>query len=90
MMGDSIEETRQHHVRYLRAISSPLRRQILRAVKDGYTTIEDLRARTKLDEKSLNWHLDILDRGFCVEKQIKEGKSAYGLTHEGEIVDFLE
>lgn len=88
-IGDSIEETKQYHVRYLRAINSPLRRQILRAIKDGCTTIKNLQARTELDANSLDWHLSILEHGFCVEKDVKDGKLVYRLTQEGEVVDRL-
>jgi len=88
-ISDSIEETRLYHERYLRAISSPLRREILRAIKDGFTTVRDLRARTGLDEKSLNWHLSILEHGFCVEKDTRKGELVYRLTQEGKVVDFL-
>lgn len=88
-IGDSIEETKEYHVRYLRAISSPLRREILRAARDGCLTIDDLRGRTGLDENALNWHLSILERGFCVKKNVKEGKPVYKLTQEGGVVDYL-
>jgi DNA-binding transcriptional ArsR family regulator len=89
-IGKSIEETRRYHKRYLRAISSPLRREILRALKEGYTTIEDLQSRTELDNDTLNWHLSVLEQGFCIEKNIEEGKLVYKLTQEGEVVDYME
>lgn len=89
-IGKSIEETRRYHKRYLRAINSPLRREILRALKEGYTTIEDLSSRTGLDNGTLNWHLSVLEQGFCIEKDIKQGKLVYKLTQEGQVVDYLE
>lgn len=89
-IGKSIEETRRYHKRYLRAISSPLRREILRALKEGYTTIEDLQSRIELDNDTLNWHLSVLEQGFCIEKNIEEGKLVYNLTQEGEVVDYME
>ncbi|MCK4482035.1 winged helix-turn-helix transcriptional regulator [Candidatus Bathyarchaeota archaeon] len=89
-IGKSIEETRRYHKRYLRAIGSPLRREILRALKEGYATIEDLQSRTGLDNDTLNWHLSVLEQGFCIEKNIEEGKLVYKLTQEGEVVDYLE
>jgi len=89
-IGDSIEETKEYHVRYLRAVSSPLRREILRAIRDGCLTVGDLRGRTGLDENALNWHLSILERGFCVEKDVKKGKPVYRLTQEGKVVNYLE
>ena len=89
-VGRSIEETRQYHTRYLRAINSPLRREILRALKKGYATIEDLQSSTGLDNETLKWHLNVLEHGFCVEKAIKQGKLVYKLTQEGRVVDYLE
>ena len=89
-IGKSIEETRRYHKRYLRAISSSLRREILRALKEGYTTIEDLQSRTGLDNDTLNWHLSVLEQGFCIEKGTEEGKLVYKLTQEGKVVDYLE
>ena len=89
-VGNSIEETREYHTRYLRAINSPLRREILRSLKNGYATIEDLQSRTRLDENTLKWHLSILEYGFCVEKEIKQGNLVYKLTQEGRVVDYLE
>jgi DNA-binding transcriptional ArsR family regulator len=88
--GKSIEETRQYHERYLRAINSPLRRKILRALKEGFATIEDLESRTGLDKETLKWHLSILEHGFCVEKENKQGKMVYNLTQEGRVVDYME
>jgi len=89
-IGKSIEETRQYHERYLRAISSPLRREILRALKEGYTTIEELQSRTGLDNDTLSWHLSVLEQGFCVKKDTEDGKRVYKLTQEGKVVDYLE
>ena len=89
-IGKSVEETRQYHTRYLRAINSPLRREILRALKEGDATIEDLQLSTGLDKDALKWHLSVLEHGFCVEKDIEKGKLVYKLTQEGRVVDYLE
>jgi len=89
-ISKSIEETRQYHARYLRAINSPLRREILRALKKGYATVKDLQSSTGLDNNTLKWHLSILEHGLCVEKDIKQGKLVYKLTQEGRVVDYLE
>lgn len=89
-IGKSIEETRKYHLLYLRAINNPLRRRILRAIKDGCTTIEDLRSSTGLDTDSLKWHLSVLERGFCLEKNIRDGKVIYKLTQEGKVIDYME
>jgi DNA-binding transcriptional ArsR family regulator len=89
-ISKSIERTRLYHERYLRAVNSPLRREILTALKEGCETIEDLESKTGLDKDTLEWHLSVLEHGFCVEKNNKEGKPAYRLTREGRIVDYLE
>jgi len=87
---NSIEGTRQYHRRYLIAINSPLRRQILRVLKNGSTNIDQLQEATKLDEATLEWHLSLLEHGFCIEKKITQGKLTYKLTQEGKVVDYLD
>ena len=52
--------------------------------------IKDLQASTGLDLDTLNWHLNLLEYGFCIEKEIKKGKIVYRITQEGEIVDYLK
>lgn len=89
-IGDSMEETKEYHVRYLRAIQSPLRREILRALKDGEATLGILAERTGMEEKTLTWHLSILEHGFCVEKRELEGETVYDLTQEGKVVDYVD
>jgi DNA-binding transcriptional ArsR family regulator len=89
-IGDSMEETKEYHTRYLRAINSPVRREILRALKDGEATVRVLGERTSIDEKALNWHLSILEHGFCVEKKDRDGKIVFDLTQEGRVVDFVD
>ena len=89
-IGRSMEETKEYHVRYLRAVNSPVRREILRALKDGEATVEALGARTEMEEKALTWHLSLLEHGFCVEKHDRDGEVVYGLTQEGRVVDFMD
>ena len=88
-IGKSIEENREYHTRYLRAINSPLRRKILKALQKGCETIEELKSSTGLDINTLKWHLSVLEHGFCVEKEVKKGKTIYKLTQEGKVVDYL-
>ena len=89
-VSTSIEETRKYHSWYLRAINSPVRREILRALKGGCATIEDLHSRVGLDNETLKWHLNVLEHGFCVEKDVKHGKLVYKLTQEGKVIDYME
>jgi len=86
---DSIEETGLFHTRYLRAINSPLRRKILRIINEGHSTFGELQLKMNLDKAMLNWHLDILEHRFCIEKQTNQGKLVYNLTQEGRVIDFL-
>jgi len=87
---DSIEETRLFHTPYLRAINSPLRRKILRLLNEGHSSAEQLQTKISLDMATLKWHLDILEHGFCIEKQINQGKLVYNLTQEGKVIYFLD
>ena len=89
-VSDSIEETRLFHTRYLRAINSHLRRKILRILNEEQSSIEALQIKMSLDKANLKGHLDILEHGFCVEKQINQGIIVYRLTQEGKVVDFLD
>jgi len=88
--SDSIELTRLYHERYLRAISSPLRRKILNVLKEGPASIEELSSKTGIENEALKWHLDTLEHGFCVEIESSHGKSLYKLTQEGRVIDYLE
>jgi len=89
-IGDSMEETKEYHRRYLKAVNNPLRREILRALKDGDAAIGTLRSRTGLDARTLEWHLSILEHGFCVERKVRAGETIYTLTQEGRVVDHMD
>jgi DNA-binding transcriptional ArsR family regulator len=89
-ISNSIEETRKSHCRYLRALNNPLRRKILRTIKEGRLTIEELQSKTRLESNTLKWHLDVLKHDFCIEKEIKQGKTYYKLTQEGKVINYLE
>jgi len=87
---DSEVETKQFHERYLRAVNSPLRRKILGALNEGNATIEELEAKTGLDGTTLKWHLNVLESGFCIEKDNKQGILIYKLTQEGKVVNYIK
>lgn len=89
-IGDSMEETKEYHKRYLRAVNNPTRREILRALKDGEATLKALGKSMGLDSKTLEWHLGMLEHGFCVEKESRDGETYYKLTQEGTVVEYLE
>jgi len=87
---DSEVETKQFHERYLRAVNSPLRRKILSALNEGNATIVELEAKTGLDVTALEWHLGVLESGFCIEKENKQGILIYKLTQEGKVVNYIK
>ncbi len=85
-VGDTLEETRDRHRRYLRAINNPARRTVLRSLKDGNDTTASISADTGIDEKTVGWHIKVLMDGFCVE----ENGATYTLTQEGLVVDYMD
>ena len=87
---DSMEETKERHKKYLRAINNPIRRSILRSIEEGNRTIESISKDTKIDEKTLEWHLRILEDGFCVEKIKVVDQEKFILTKEGLVVNYLD
>lgn len=89
-MDRSMDEMREYHARYLDAVNSPVRRRILLDLKRGFMTIEALHVNTGLDPEALKWHLGILEHGFCVKKEIRDGKAVYNITKEGMIIDYLD
>ena len=89
-IGRSLDETREYHERYLMAVNSPVRRTILRALEDGSKTIEALQTATGLQPQAFEWHLSVLEHGFCVKKEIRGSQLFYELTQEGKVVDFMD
>jgi DNA-binding transcriptional ArsR family regulator len=85
-VADSMEETKERHVRYLRAVNNPIRRGILRVIVEGNDTITSISEATKMDVKTLDWHLKILEDGFCIER----AQEKYVLTKEALVVDYLD
>lgn len=85
-----MEETKERHRRYLRAINNPIRRDILRSLKDGNDVIESISVDTGIDEKTIVWHLKVLLDGFCVEEVIEKDETKYILTKEGLVVDYMD
>lgn len=84
---DNMEETKERHRRYLRAINNPVRREILRSMEKGNITIIEISQDTNIEPKTLEWHMSILVDGFCVEK-ISDEK--YVVTKEAGVVEFLD
>lgn len=85
-LADTMEDTRDRHRRYMRAIQHPIRRDILRAMERGASTMDDFVRELGEEPKVLDWHLKSLEHGFCIER---EGDK-FTLTQEGRIVDYLD
>ena len=85
-----MEEERDYHSRYLRAINNPVRRAILESLKAGSITFATLLSRMELDENRLKWHLSILENGCCVTKESRGIDIFFTLTQEGRVIDYLQ
>jgi len=81
----SIEKSREYHKRYQIAVNSPLRRKILKMLKEG-KDLDLIMREANLDKKDLEYHLQILEWGFCIHR--KDGEIE--VTKEGEVVDYIE
>ena len=75
---------------YLRAVNSPLRRQILGVLNEGNSTIAELGAKTRLDVTTLMCHLNVSESGLCIEKENKQGDLIYKLTKYGRVIKYME
>ena len=89
-LGDSMEDTRDRHRRYMRAIQHPVRRDILRAMEKGASSVDEFVKELGIDYKTLDWHLRSLEHGFCVERTGEADETRFMLTSEGKIVDYLD
>ena len=87
LTSGSMEGVKERHLKYFRAVSSPLRRSILKALEEGELTIEALEAKTNIDCKTLQWHLDILQQASCVERESRAGEIIYKITRLGRIIE---
>lgn len=89
-VSDSMEDTKERHRKYLRAINNPIRRNILRVIEEGNTTITSISKATNIDEKTLEWHINILEDGFCIERAKEDEQEKLILTKEALVVDYLD
>jgi predicted transcriptional regulator len=80
----SLEENALYHRRYHAAVSNPLRRKILMLIAKGCTKSE-IAGKLNLSEEKLDYHLRILEKGFCIKR---EGQR-FRLTKEGKVIYYL-
>ena len=85
----SMEEERDYHRRYLRAVNNPVRRSILQLLKNRDMSFNELQSKLDIDEKNLCWHLHMLENGCCIIKVNKDDQIFYRSTQEGKIIDYL-
>ncbi|MFX1312314.1 MAG: hypothetical protein ACFFHD_06845 [Promethearchaeota archaeon] len=92
----TIEGTNYLHSLYLRAINSPVRREILNYVNDAQKISRDKLLKTLKDNKIINdepsfdYHMDYLIKAFCVKRIEKENKIYYEITQSGQVIDYLK
>jgi len=96
---ESLEGYRYYHDIYLKAISHPVRREILKAIleaDDNKITEEDLYKKLKnkgvLNKRDiLKYNLDYLKKAFCIElvKDKHSKKDYFQITQSGEIIKYL-
>jgi predicted transcriptional regulator len=89
-ISDDMETTKERHRRYLMAMNNPVRRRIVRSIQNGDENLVDLMKATGLDEKTLDWHLKILEHGYCIEKKMYNDVIHFEVTREGKVIDFLD
>jgi len=89
-LAETMEDTKDRHRRYMRAIQHPIRRDILRALERGLATLDELKEELGLEAKALDWHLRTLEHGFCVERQGEGDSLRFTLAAEGKIVGYMD
>ena len=85
-----MEEEKEYHRRYLRAVNHPLRITILRLLMKQKMTAKQLAGKLRIDVNSLLWHLEFLEHGHCITHKRDDGCVLYMLTKEGSVINYLE
>lgn len=85
-----MEEEKEYHRRYLRAVNHPLRKTILRLLMKQNMTAEQLAGKLQTDMSYLTWHLEFLEYGHCITHKLEDGGIIYILTKEGNVIKYLE
>ncbi len=83
--ASTLEESEEYHKRYNYAITNSTRRRILRLIDEGKTE-EEIMSALSLSEQQLNYHLKILEWGFCIERK----GDRWVITKEGKIIDRIK
>ena len=86
----SMEEEKEYHRRFLRAVNHPIRKRILRLLMKQNMTAKQLAGKLRTNVKSLLWHLSFLEYGHCITHKREDGNDVYMLTKEGNVINYLE
>ena len=93
----TVDQTREFHALYLKAVNHPIRRAILEILNQKPMTKDEifelLKKQDILNEKDmLKYHLDFLEKGYCIEKisDQQTNKTLYKITQEGTVVDYFD
>ena len=80
-----LKENREYHVRYWKAVNNKVRITILKFLLDGGKEYDEIREEIKIQDAILKYHLEVLEAGYCIEK---EGET-YTATQEGTVAEYL-
>ena len=94
----TVEGSRYLHDLYLRAVNSPIRREILTIVNktkriSKTKLLKSLINRGILDDEYMfNYHMDFLIKAFCIGsiKNDETKEIFYEITQSGKIIEYLE
>ncbi|MFX0003612.1 MAG: hypothetical protein ACFFAA_14580 [Promethearchaeota archaeon] len=96
--GKTVEGTRYLHDLYLRAINSPVRREILNIINDAKQISKSKLLKRLIedkildDEAMLNYNIDFLIKAFCINLIEDENKNEifYEITQSGKVIEYLK
>jgi predicted transcriptional regulator len=83
--SQTLEKSKEYHKRYHIAVSSPLRRKILKLIAEGEEPGK-ICQNLNLTMKQLQYHLKILEHGFCIRRE----DDKITLTKEGEVIYYIK
>ena len=81
----TLEEGEEYHKRYNYAVTHSIRRKILRLIDEGKSE-DEIVSELGLKKNQLEYHLKILEWGFCIERK----GDRWVITKEGKIVDKIK
>ncbi|MFX0144144.1 MAG: hypothetical protein ACFE9C_08700 [Candidatus Hodarchaeota archaeon] len=96
--GKTVEGTRYLHDLYLRAINSPVRREILNIINDAKQISKSKLLKRLIedkildDEAMLNYNIDFLIKAFCINLIEDENTNEifYEITQSGKVIEYLK